>query len=197
VSGESIRKAQNQVPMRAPPRLRSHMLVKGFENRRRSTESMVWLHKVNGDPVMGKDKKEMKRELGLVKGDSDDDLDEETRTRARGAALPAFNLAVEVEDPVQRAMPRAFLTGLSEIEFIATSQASNDGIVAARWEVHGKHTGDLLGVAPTGKAVSFSGITVIDFNEFPGEDGKRILRATDDWTYWDLPALMEQIGATP
>ena len=196
MAGEAIRKAFNEVPMRAPPRLRSYMLGLGFERRRCQTEATTWLHEVNGDPVTGKDKKEMKRELGLVKSDSDDE-DEELRVQARGAAPPQFNMEVLCEDPVDRGMPRAYLTGLSEIEFTASSQAANNGLIATRWEIHGKHTGDLLGVAPTDRTVSFAGITLLKFNEFPGEDGKRIIRATDDWSYWDLPALADQIGATP
>jgi predicted ester cyclase len=94
-------------------------------------------------------------------------------------------------------MPLTYLEGLSDIEFTATSQASKGKAVVTRWEVNGKHTGPLLGVAPTGKQVTITGMTMIKFDEEPHPEGAgRMSHALEEWTYWDLPALAEQIGAT-
>jgi hypothetical protein len=35
------------------------------------------------------------------------------------------------------------------------------------------------------------------FDEKQNPDGSSEAWATDEWTYWDLPSLMEQVGASP
>ena len=82
-------------------------------------------------------------------------------------------------------MSRAYLDGISDMDFKveASSPRPTRGV---RWEVHATHSGELLGVPPTGRELEFFGMTIIKFVDD---------QATEEWTYWDLPALMEQIGA--
>jgi hypothetical protein len=40
-------------------------------------------------------------------------------------------------------------------------------------------------------------MTLLKFEDPIMTGDVRLLRATDEWTYWDLPSLLEQIGATP
>ena len=48
------------------------------------------------------------------------------------------------------------------------------------------HTGDQLGIAPTGKQVGVTGMSMARLR-----DGKMV----EGWNNWDTMALMEQIGA--
>jgi len=60
--------------------------------------------------------------------------------------------------------------------------------VATRWTGRGTHTGEIAGIAPTGKDVTVSGITVSRF-----EDGLVV----EEWTTWDTLGMLVQIGAVP
>jgi predicted ester cyclase len=52
----------------------------------------------------------------------------------------------------------------------------------------GTHEGDFLGIAPTGKRVSFSGIVILRV-----VDGKIVER----WAQLDNLSLLQQLGAIP
>ncbi|HUG65939.1 MAG TPA: ester cyclase [Gaiellaceae bacterium] len=58
--------------------------------------------------------------------------------------------------------------------------------VATRWTGRGTHTGELAGVAPTGKDVTVSGLTISRFHS-----GKVV----EEWTTWDTLGLLVQLGA--
>ena len=55
-----------------------------------------------------------------------------------------------------------------------------------QWTARGTHTGDLAGIAPTGKEVTVSGITVSRV-----ESGKIV----EEWTSWDRLGLLVQLDA--
>lgn len=57
--------------------------------------------------------------------------------------------------------------------------------VVARWTSTGTHTGDLQGIAPTGKSTSSTGITIARF-----VNGK----IAEEWAIWDTLGLMRQLG---
>lgn len=65
-------------------------------------------------------------------------------------------------------------------EIIAT-----DDRVIARWTAEGTHKGDLMGIRPTNKRVTVTGIT---FNRI--RDGKII----EAWTNWDSFGMLTQLG---
>ena len=58
-------------------------------------------------------------------------------------------------------------------------------LVAARWTSSGTHTGDLMGIPPTGRKTASTGITISRF-----ENG----RIAEDWVNWDALGLMRQLG---
>jgi steroid delta-isomerase-like uncharacterized protein len=65
---------------------------------------------------------------------------------------------------------------------------SEDDRVVTRWSVTGTHTGALLGLAPTNKRVTVTGITL-----------SRIAndKVAETWANWDNLGLMQQLGAVP
>ena len=60
--------------------------------------------------------------------------------------------------------------------------------VMVRWVGRGTHNGEIMGVAPTGKSVTVTGISVLLIN-----DGK-IVR---EWTEMDMLGVFQQLGAFP
>src|SRR5215216_3397671 len=60
--------------------------------------------------------------------------------------------------------------------------------VAVHWRVDAIHQGDYLGVAATGKPVTYPGIAWLRI-----ADGKIV----EDTAYWDKLSILQQIGAAP
>jgi steroid delta-isomerase-like uncharacterized protein len=60
--------------------------------------------------------------------------------------------------------------------------------VAARWSAKGRHDGDFMGTAATGKVVASSGITIFRLAEG---------RIVEEWGESDLLGLLTQLGAIP
>jgi hypothetical protein len=60
--------------------------------------------------------------------------------------------------------------------------------VVTRWTARGTHRGELMGIPPTGKPVTMTGITI---NRLEG--GKVV----EDWTVFDQLGLLQQLGAIP
>ncbi|HEX5498431.1 MAG TPA: ester cyclase, partial [Thermomicrobiales bacterium] len=60
--------------------------------------------------------------------------------------------------------------------------------VAATWVIQGTHTGEYLGMAPTGNTIDATGINI-----FRLECG----RIAEVWSEMDAPTLLRQIGAMP
>jgi steroid delta-isomerase-like uncharacterized protein len=67
-------------------------------------------------------------------------------------------------------------------------QIAEGDAVATRWEGRGRHTGELMGIPPTGKDVVVSGLTLSRL-----KDG----RIVEDWTNWDTLGMLQQLGAIP
>ncbi len=65
---------------------------------------------------------------------------------------------------------------------------AEDDMVAWHWTFRATHQGELMGIPPTGKAISFSGV-----NLFRLANGK----AVEDWVYRDTVGLLRQLGAMP
>ncbi len=62
----------------------------------------------------------------------------------------------------------------------------SDDKLAVRYAFTGTHKGELLGIAPTGKKLDFSGINIYRFNE-----GK----VAEAWQLWDWATVLQQVGA--
>jgi steroid delta-isomerase-like uncharacterized protein len=60
--------------------------------------------------------------------------------------------------------------------------------VVWRFTASGTQTGELVGVAPTGKRMEIEGIVI---SRFAGE------KWVEDWGSWDVFGMMQQLGAIP
>ena len=60
--------------------------------------------------------------------------------------------------------------------------------VMTRWSCRGTHKGDLSGVAPTGRQINISGVTITRL-----EKGK----LAESFVNWDALGLMQQLGVVP
>jgi steroid delta-isomerase-like uncharacterized protein len=68
------------------------------------------------------------------------------------------------------------------------SQIAEGDTVATRWTGGGTHTGEIAGIAATGKEVTVSGLTLSRL------EGGQIV---EEWTNWDTLGMLVQIGAVP
>jgi steroid delta-isomerase-like uncharacterized protein len=67
-------------------------------------------------------------------------------------------------------------------------QIAEGDTVATRWEARGTHTGEMMGIPPTGREIVVTGQTISKLR-----DGK----VTEEWTNWDTLGMLQQIGAIP
>ena len=187
---DEARKLLSTLPARQPKRLVGFNKLVNYHERTKAREVTNWLHDLNGHSLTGQLKKEAREELGYK------DADAEAIGSDRFLGREELEIDVEIEDPTRHGMELTYLDGLSDIEFTGTSQMQKRESVITRWEVIGKHTETMLGIAPTRRQVTITGMTMLKFAEEPRPGGGRVARATDEWTYWDLPSLMQQLGAS-
>jgi steroid delta-isomerase-like uncharacterized protein len=76
----------------------------------------------------------------------------------------------------------------SKISVVVEDAVEQGDTIAARCTVRGTHTGDGMGVAPTGRRVEFSGMTMVKV-----KDGKMVV----GWNNFDFVGMMQQIGGDP
>ncbi len=67
-------------------------------------------------------------------------------------------------------------------------QIAEGDMVATRWRATGTHTGELMGILPTGRRSEISGITI---NRFSGG------RIAEDWYQSDDLGMLQQLGVIP
>jgi steroid delta-isomerase-like uncharacterized protein len=67
-------------------------------------------------------------------------------------------------------------------------QLAEGDLVATRWSGRGTHEGELMGMEPTGKQVTVSGLTMSRL-----EGGKIV----EEFLNWDTFGMMQQLGAIP
>jgi hypothetical protein len=60
--------------------------------------------------------------------------------------------------------------------------------VAVRWTGSGRHTGEVMGIAPTGARVEVEALTILRI------EGGRI---AENWTVWDTLGFLRQLGVVP
>lgn len=66
-----------------------------------------------------------------------------------------------------------------------TLQIAEGDLVAIRWEITARQTGDYMGLAPTNKEVTWTGVSIDRF-----EDGKIV----ETWVDWDKYRLLQGLG---
>jgi len=81
-----------------------------------------------------------------------------------------------------------FHTAFPEAHFTIEDVIGEGDTVALRWTARGTHKGELLGIPPTGKQVTVSGITVTLVS-----DGKSV----ESWGEFDALGMLQQVGVIP
>lgn len=88
----------------------------------------------------------------------------------------------------QKKVITLYRNAFSDLHFRMDHMIETDEYVTTRYTSTGTHTGELWGIAPTGKAVNVEGIAV-----------NRILRGqiVETWVIWDALGLMMQLEVVP
>jgi predicted ester cyclase len=81
-----------------------------------------------------------------------------------------------------------YLAGFPGGGITVDDQIAEGDKVATRWTGRGTHTGEIAGIAPTGKEVTVSGLTISRL-----ENGM----VTEEWITWDTLGMLIQLGAMP
>ena len=81
-----------------------------------------------------------------------------------------------------------FRAGMPDIKLTIEDEIFTAEKVVHRWRLAGTNTGSLMGIPPTGKPVTFSGITTVRMH-----DGKIVER----WTNVDELGVLQQLGVAP
>jgi steroid delta-isomerase-like uncharacterized protein len=87
-----------------------------------------------------------------------------------------------------RAFVESFLAAFPDIHFTINDQIADGDKVATRWTGTGSQKGALMGIAPTGKRATVTGITIDRY-----ENGKAI----ESWTNYDTLGMLQQLGVVP
>lgn len=75
-----------------------------------------------------------------------------------------------------------------DLHFTVNDQIADGDKVATRWTGTGTHKGALMGIAPTGKHATVTGITIDRY-----QGGK----AVESWTSYDTLGMFQQLGVVP
>jgi steroid delta-isomerase-like uncharacterized protein len=82
----------------------------------------------------------------------------------------------------------AYQTGVEGHWQIEELLATEDDRVLARWTGTGRHTGDVMGIPPTGNTVRVDALSLFRF-----ADGK----IAEQWEVWDTLGFLQQLGVMP
>lgn len=99
-------------------------------------------------------------------------------------STPDFGRGPESE----RKRATVYRTAFPDLQLTIEDIIAEGQTVMARWSCRGTHKGDLSGIAPTGKQVTISGVSVARFT-----GGKMV----EGWVNWDALGLMQQLGVVP
>jgi steroid delta-isomerase-like uncharacterized protein len=84
-----------------------------------------------------------------------------------------------------RELIEGYRSAFPDIEIRIEEQVAEGDLVVTRWTGTGTHKGELMGVAPTGKGTTVTGVTIDKI-----KDGKIV----ESWNNWDTLGLMRQLG---
>ena len=87
-----------------------------------------------------------------------------------------------------KAQVSKYLTGFPDGRVTADDIVAEGDKVAARWTGRGTQTGEIAGIAPTGKQVTVTGFTLFRL------EGEHVV---EDWSTWDTLGMLVQLGAVP
>jgi steroid delta-isomerase-like uncharacterized protein len=88
----------------------------------------------------------------------------------------------------ERKRATLYRSAFPDLQFIVEDVIAEGETVSVRWTSQGTHRGPLSGIAPSGKKVSVSGITLARF-----AGGKMV----ESWVNWDALSLLQQLVVVP
>lgn len=100
------------------------------------------------------------------------------------AALPEPTVGIEAA----KASIAAYRDAFPDMRLTVEEQIAEGDAVVTRWTAKGTHQGALMGIAPTGKQATVTGITI---------DRIANGRIVESRTNWDTLGLLQQLGAVP
>jgi predicted ester cyclase len=87
-----------------------------------------------------------------------------------------------------KAQIEKYRAAFADAKITVDAQFAAGNMVATRWTARGTHTGEIAGLAPTGKQATVAGITLSRF-----ENGLLV----EDHSNWDTLGMLIQLGAIP
>ena len=78
---------------------------------------------------------------------------------------------------------------MPDLTMTIEDQLTDEDKVTTRWTARGTHAGELMGIEPTGRMATVTGITIQRF----GANGQIV----EGWTSWDMLGLLQQLGLAP
>jgi steroid delta-isomerase-like uncharacterized protein len=81
-----------------------------------------------------------------------------------------------------------YLAAFPDGKITIDEQLAEGDLVASRWTGRGTQQGELMGVPPTGRQVTVSGITISRV-----KNGKVV----EEWSNWDTLGMLQQLGVVP
>ena len=81
-----------------------------------------------------------------------------------------------------------YITAFPDLQFTVEDMIAEGDRVVARCTTRGSHQGTLMGIPPSGKRVTITGISITRI-----ANGK----AVEDWVNFDTLGMLQQIGAIP
>lgn len=79
--------------------------------------------------------------------------------------------------------------GVPDLDVTVEDQVADGDKIATRWTARGTHDGELMGIDPTGRTATVTGITI----QRIGEGGQIV----EGWTNWDMLGMLQQLGVVP
>ena len=97
----------------------------------------------------------------------------------------------QAEPPIRgreglKGFARMYLAAVPDLQHEIEDQFVREDAVISRATARGTHRGEMLGIAPTGKPITFS-----MFLQHRIVDGK----IAEEWVMYDLHAILQQVGA--
>jgi len=116
---------------------------------------------------------------------NDGNLDALEDLAARDSVLHDRDMGEHRGLDAARAFVGTYRKAFPDLRFTIEEQIAEDGKVVTRWTARGTHQGELMGIPPTEKSVSVSGVTIDRI-----ADG----RIAESIGSWDALGMMQQLG---
>lgn len=78
----------------------------------------------------------------------------------------------------------AWQVGFPDLKVENQAILSNENLIAIQWQAHGTHQGEFKNIPPTGKSVSYEGVTIYKIIDN---------KICEYWAYLDMQHLLNQI----